>query len=139
LWSREVEADILPALRRLDIGFVAYGPLGRGFLSGAVRSRSDLQPGDWRLKNPRFSEEASAGNRRLAELVAEVAVEVEASAAQVALAWLLSRDVPLAAIPGTRKIDRLQENWAAQDIALRTEHLDRLDALIHQGVTGARY
>jgi aryl-alcohol dehydrogenase-like predicted oxidoreductase len=91
------------------------------------------------LKNPRFSEEASAGNRRLAELVAEVAVEVEASAAQVALAWLLSRDVPLAAIPGTRKIDRLQENWAAQDIALRTEHLDRLDALIHQGVTGARY
>jgi aryl-alcohol dehydrogenase-like predicted oxidoreductase len=139
LWSRDVEALILPTVRRLDIGFVAYSPLGRGFLSGAIRSRSDLKPGDWRLENPRFTEEAIAKNSRLAEVVAEVAKELEATPAQVALAWVLSRDVPLAAIPGTRSLDRLAENWASQDITLRPEHLERLDSLIHQGVAGARY
>jgi aryl-alcohol dehydrogenase-like predicted oxidoreductase len=139
LWTRDVEADILPSIRRLDIGFVAYSPLGRGFLSGAIRSRSDLQPGDWRLENPRFSEEAIARNCRLADLVAEIAGELHATAAQVALAWVLSRDVSLAAIPGTRRTERLEENWASQDIALRTEHLDRLGSLIHQGVVGNRY
>jgi len=139
LWSREVEADILPTVRRLDIGFVAYSPLGRGFLSGAIRSRSDLEPGDWRLTNPRFSEEAIAKNSRLAEVVAQIAKELEATPAQVALAWVLSRVVPLAAIPGTRRIERLEENWAAQAITLRAEHLDRLGALVNQGVTGARY
>jgi aryl-alcohol dehydrogenase-like predicted oxidoreductase len=139
LWSRDVEALILPTVRRLDIGFVAYSPLGRGFLSGAIRSRSDLKPGDWRLENPRFTEEAIAKNSRLAEVVAEVAKELEATPAQVALAWVLSRDVPLAAIPGTRSLERLAENWASQDITLRPEHLERLDSLIHQGVAGARY
>lgn len=139
LWTRDVEANILPTLRRLNIGFVAYSPLGRGFLSGAIRSRSDLQPGDWRLENPRFSEEAIAKNSRLAEVVAEVARELAATPAQVALAWLLSRDIPLAAIPGTRKIERLQENWASQDITLRADHLSRLDSLVGQGVAGDRY
>jgi len=139
LWSREVETDILPTLRRLNIGFVAYSPLGRGFLSGAIRSRSDLQPGDWRLKNPRFSEEAIAQNSRLADLVSEVAKKVEATPAQVALAWLLSRDVPLAAIPGTRKLERLEENWASQSITLPADQLARLEALVNQGVSGARY
>jgi aryl-alcohol dehydrogenase-like predicted oxidoreductase len=139
LWSRDVEADILPTLRRLDIGFVAYSPLGRGFLSGAIRSRSDLQPGDWRLQNPRFSEEAIANNSRLAELVARVAQELDATPARVALAWVLSRDVPLAAIPGTRRIERLEENWASQDIILGTDHLNRLESLVNQGVVGDRY
>jgi aryl-alcohol dehydrogenase-like predicted oxidoreductase len=139
LWSRDVEADILPTIRRLDIGFVAYSPLGRGFLSGAIRSRKDLEPGDWRLQNPRFSEEAIAKNSRLAEVVAEVAKELDATPAQVALAWVLSRDVPLAAIPGTRRIERLEENWASQDIVLRPHQLARLDALVNQGVTGGRY
>ena len=139
LWSRDVEAEILPAIRRLDIGFVAYSPLGRGFLSGAIRSRSDLEPGDWRRNNPRFTEEAIARNSRLADLVTQVAQEMDATAAQVALAWVLSRDVPLAAIPGTRRTERLEENWASQDITLRTEHLERLESLIHQGVVGARY
>jgi aryl-alcohol dehydrogenase-like predicted oxidoreductase len=139
LWSREVESEILPTIRRLDIGFVAYSPLGRGFLSGAVRSRSDLEPGDWRLQNPRFSEEAIAKNSRLAELVAEVAKELEATPAQVALAWVLSRDVAIAAIPGTRRIERLEENWASQDIELRADQLNRLDSLLNQGVVGARY
>ena len=139
LWSRDVEADILPTIQKLNIGFVAYSPLGRGFLSGAIRSRSDLDPDDWRLENPRFSEEAIATNVRLADGVAEIADEIGATAAQVALAWLLSRDVPLAAIPGTRRIERLEENWASQDITLRAEQLDRLEALINQGVVGDRY
>jgi aryl-alcohol dehydrogenase-like predicted oxidoreductase len=91
------------------------------------------------LENPRFTEEAIARNGRLADYVAEVAKEMEATAAQVALAWLLSRDLPLAAIPGTRKIERLEENWASQDIGLRTEHLDRLESLLDQGVAGDRY
>ncbi|HEY2898995.1 MAG TPA: aldo/keto reductase [Polyangia bacterium] len=139
LWSREVESQILPTIRRLGIGFVAYSPLGRGFLSGAIRSRADLQPGDWRLNNPRFTDEAIAKNSRLAAIVAEVAKEVDGTAAQVALAWVLSRDVSLAAIPGTRSTERLEENWAAQEIVLRTEHLDRLHSLVDQGVAGARY
>ena len=139
LWTRDVEADILPTIRKLNIGFVAYSPLGRGFLSGAFRSRSDLQPGDWRLENPRFSEEAIASNIRLADYVAEVAKEIKATPAQVALAWLLSRDVPLAAIPGTRRIERLEENWASQDVVMRKEHLDRLESMISQGVAGDRY
>lgn len=139
LWTRDVEAGILPAIKRLGVGFVAYAPLGRGFLSGAIRSRSDLQPGDWRLENPRFTEEAIARNVRLADYVAEIAKEIGATAAQVALAWLLSRDVHLAAIPGTRKTGRLEENWASQDISLQREHLDRLEALINHGVVGDRY
>ena len=139
LWSRDVEADILPTLRRLEIGFVAYSPLGRGFLSGTIRSRSDLQPGDWRLENPRFTDEAMTRNRRLADLVAEVAKEIGATPAQVALAWLLSREVPIAAIPGTRNTERLEENWASQNTTLREEHLQRLESLISEGVVGDRY
>lgn len=137
LWSREVEADILPTLQRLGIGFVAYSPLGRGFLSGAIRSRSDLEQGDWRLLNPRFSEAAIAKNSQLADIVAQLATEIRATPARVALAWLLSRGVT--AIPGTRKLDRLEENWSSQDLVLQKEHLDRLEALIQVGVEGKRY
>ncbi len=139
LWSREVDADILPTVRRLDIGFVAYSPLGRGYLSGAVQSRSDLEPGDWRLNNPRFSDEAVAKNSRLADAVAEVAKKLGATRAQVALAWVLSRSASLAAIPGTRKIERLQENWTSQEVTLRPEDLEHLGSLIEHGVSGARY
>ncbi len=139
LWSREVEDEILPTVRRLDIGFVAYSPLGRGFLSGAIRSRADLQPGDWRLDNPRFSDEAIANNIRLARALDEVAKETGASSAQVALAWVLSRDAHLATIPGTRKLERLEENWGAQQIELSPAHAERLGALIEQGVAGNRY
>jgi aryl-alcohol dehydrogenase-like predicted oxidoreductase len=139
LWSRDVETEIIPTIRRLGIGFVAYSPLGRGFLSGAIRSRSDLEPGDWRLENPRFSEEAIARNSRLADVVTEVADEIGATPAQVALAWLLSRDLSLATIPGTRKIQRLEENWASQERTLQPKQLDRLESLIDQGVEGDRY
>jgi aryl-alcohol dehydrogenase-like predicted oxidoreductase len=137
LWTRDVEADILPTIRRLNIGFVAYSPLGRGFLSGEIRSRSDLQFGDWRLENPRFSEDAIAANVRLADRVAEVAQEIQTTPVKVALAWLRSRDV--VTIPGTRRIERLEENWSSQEIALRTEHLASLDSLIEEGVLGDRY
>jgi aryl-alcohol dehydrogenase-like predicted oxidoreductase len=137
LWTRDVEADILPTIRRLNIGFVAYSPLGRGFLSGEIRSRSDLQPGDWRLENPRFSEEAIAANVRLADRVAEIAKEIQTTPVKVALAWLRYRDV--VAIPGTRRIERLEENWGSQDITLQPEHLALLDSLIEAGVVGDRY
>lgn len=139
LWSRDVEADILPTIRWLNIGFVAYAPLGRGFLSGMIRSRGDLKPGDWRLENPRFTDEAIAMNSRLADYIAEIAKEIKATPAQVALAWLLSRDLPLAVIPGTRSTDRLEENWASQNISLSSEHLERLESLINLGVAGDRY
>ena len=139
LWSREVEDEILPTIRRLGIGFVAYSPLGRGFLSGAIRSRSDLKPGDWRLENPRFSEEAIAKNIRLADVVAEIAGGLAVTPAQVALAWLLSRDVPLATIPGTRSKKRLEENWASQEVTLKSEQLARLGSLLDEGVVGGRY
>lgn len=139
LWTREVEDSILPAVRRHNMGFVAYSPLGRGFLSGAIRSRRDLEPGDWRLENPRFTEEAIAKNIELADYVSEIAKDMGATPAQVALAWLLSRDVNLATIPGTRKIERLEENWASQELALSKEHLNQLDDLINQEVEGDRY
>jgi aryl-alcohol dehydrogenase-like predicted oxidoreductase len=139
LWSREVEADILPTVKRLNVGFVAYSPLGRGFLSGAIRSRADLEPGDWRLETPRFSEAAIAANIRIADYVAEIAKELGVTASQVALAWLLSRDLSLATIPGTRRTERLEENWAAQNVTLPENHLTRLAALIAEGVVGDRY
>jgi aryl-alcohol dehydrogenase-like predicted oxidoreductase len=139
LWTRDVEAEILPTVRRLGIGFVAYSPLGRGFLSGAVRSRADLAPDDWRLKNPRFTDEAIAANSRLAHLVGDIAKELQATAAQVALAWVLSRDASIAAIPGTRKIERLEENWKSQGVALRAEHVERLESMVALGVAGKRY
>jgi aryl-alcohol dehydrogenase-like predicted oxidoreductase len=139
LWTRDVEAEILPTVRRLDIGFVAYSPLGRGFLSGAIRSRADLAPDDWRLQNPRFTDEAIATNSRLADSVGEIAKELDATAAQVALAWVLSRSASIAAIPGTRKSERLEENWASQGLALRAEHVQRLESMVALGVVGNRY
>ena len=139
LWTREVELEILPAVKRLSVSFVAYSPLGRGFLSGAIRSRSDLEPGDWRLENPRFTEEAIAKNIELVDQVHKIAKDMGVTPAQVALAWLLSRDVNLATIPGTRKIDRLEENWASQEVSISKEHLDQLDDLINQEIEGDRY
>lgn len=137
LWTRDVENEILPTVRELGIGFVAYSPLGRGFLTGAIRSRSDLKSDDWRLENPRFSEQAIAKNNQLADKVAEIAAEVNATPAQVALSWLRYQNV--ATIPGTRKIQRLQENWSSQDINLSKEQIEKLESLIDDGVVGERY
>ena len=139
LWTRDVEAEILPTVQRLGIGFVAYSPLGRGFLTGAIRSRSDLQADDWRLENPRFSEEAIAQNLRLADAVAALAAELGATPAQVALAWVLARSEQMACIPGTRRESRLEENWAAQELTIQPAQMQRLEALVEQGVQGNRY
>ena len=139
LWTRDVEAEILPTVQRLGIGFVAYSPLGRGFLTGAIRSRSDLQADDWRLENSRFSEEAIAQNLRLADAVAALAAELGATPAQVALAWVLARSEQMACIPGTRRESRLEENWAAQELMIQPAQMQRLEALVEQGVQGNRY
>lgn len=139
LWSRDVEADIIPTIEALGIGFVAYSPLGRGFLSGLIRSRSDLEAGDWRLTNPRFTDEAIRHNARLADGVAAIAKDMASTPAQVALAWLLARDVPLAAIPGTRQTARLEENWQSQEVTISDKQLEILDSLVQQGVEGSRY
>jgi len=139
LWSRDVEAETIPTVKALYIGFVAYSPLGRGFLSGAIRSRNDLKTGDWRLTNPRFTDEALQRNARLADGVKAIANDLAATPAQVSLAWLLARDIPLAAIPGTGQVTRLEENWRSQDLALSNRHLEMLDTLIQMGVEGNRY
>jgi aryl-alcohol dehydrogenase-like predicted oxidoreductase len=140
LWSREVEDEILPTVRRLGIGFVAYSPLGRGFLTGAITSRSDLQEGDWRLTNPRFSDEALARN---AELVAEIATIASArgvTPAQLALAWILARGDDIATIPGTRREKYLRDNWNSQQIELADDEIELLDRLSGEfDVVGERY
>jgi len=139
LWSRDVEQQVLPALRRLGIGFVAYSPLGRGFLTGQIRNRSDLQDNDWRLQNPRFSDEAMAANKALVDEIGKLAAAKKITPAQLALAWVLSRGDDIAAIPGTRRIERLEQNVAASAIDLTESETTRLSTLIELGVVGSRY
>ncbi len=137
LWSRDVAA-VLPTLRRLGIGLVAYSPLGRGFLTGTIRSADDPPAGDWRHTNPRFSTDALAANSRIADAVRDVAVSIGATPAQVALAWVGSRGKDIVAIPGTRRRDRLAENVAALDVTLTPADLEALEPL-GDAVTGNRY
>jgi aryl-alcohol dehydrogenase-like predicted oxidoreductase len=139
LWSRDIEAEVLPALKRMGIGFVAYSPLGRGFLTGKIRSRADLQPDDWRLENPRFTDEAFAANLKLVEEIEAIAEAKGITPAQLALAWLLAQGENIAAIPGTRKIERLEQNVAAGDVELSAEEAERLSKLADGGVFGERY
>jgi aryl-alcohol dehydrogenase-like predicted oxidoreductase len=140
LWSRDVEESILPKARELGIGFVAYSPLGRGFLTGAIKQRDDLEQGDWRLSNPRFSEEAIANNQKLVEKVKEIATEKEVTPSQVALAWVLARGDDVATIPGTRRSKYLNLNWATQDIILSKKEKAELDAFSQNfTVVGERY
>ncbi|WP_445399336.1 aldo/keto reductase [Streptomyces sp. LE64] len=137
LWTRDPEAEVLPLTRELGIGFVPYSPLGRGFLTGAIRSRDQLDDGDFRKDNPRFSEENLAQNLRIADEVAAVARDLGATPAQTALAWLLSRGDAIAPIPGTKRTARLEENAAADGIRLDASQLARLDAL--SAPAGDRY
>ncbi|MDT3330287.1 aldo/keto reductase [Microbacterium sp. KSW-18] len=126
LWTRDPEAELLPALRELGIGFVPYSPLGRGFLTGAIRSADQLDDDDFRRSNPRFEDEALAANLRIVDVIEGVAAEVEATPAQVALAWLLAQGEDIVPIPGTRKLERLEENIAAADLTLSDDQLRRL-------------
>jgi aryl-alcohol dehydrogenase-like predicted oxidoreductase len=128
LWTREQD-EILPLLRELGIGLVPYSPLGRGFLTGQVRSVDDLDDSDFRKTNPRFTGENFRRNLRLADEVQAVADEAGATAAQVALAWVLSKGPDIAPIPGTKRVSRLEENVGADAVELTAEQLRRLDEL----------
>ncbi|MCP4071149.1 MAG: aldo/keto reductase [Hyphomicrobiales bacterium] len=139
LWSRDVEEEVLPTLRRLGIGLVAYSPLGRGFLTGKIRNRSDLQKGDWRLENPRFADDAMAANLVLVDEIEKLAKSKKVMPAQLALAWLLTQGENIAAIPGTRRIERLEQNMAAADIPLSEDEVSHLSTLTNRGVAGSRY
>ncbi|GID29931.1 aldo/keto reductase [Paractinoplanes brasiliensis] len=130
LWTRGPEADIRPTLRELGIGLVAYSPLGHGFLTGGIRTLDGLDAGDWRRTNPRFTGDNLTRNLRIVDAVSEVAADAGATPAQVALAWLLNRGDGIAAIPGTRRIDRLEENTAADGLRLTDGQIARLDRLV---------
>lgn len=129
LWSRDPEREILPLVRELGIGFVPYSPLGRGFLTGTIRSVDQLDESDFRRNNPRFAGENLQTNIKIVEQVDEVAQQLGATPAQVALAWLLAQGTDLAPIPGTKQIRYLEENVAADALMLSEEHLARLDAV----------
>jgi len=139
LWSREPEDELLALCDELGIAFVAYSPLGRGFLAGAIRSRDDLGPNDWRRQNPRLSPENFDANLVIADTVRALAADKGCTPAQLALAWLLARDNVIP-IPGTRRIERLEENVAATDIVLTYEERERIESAIPQGAAaGTRY
>jgi aryl-alcohol dehydrogenase-like predicted oxidoreductase len=129
LWTRDPEDALLPTLRELGIGLVPYSPLGHGFLTGGIRTLDGLAPGDWRRTNPRFSAENLPRNLAIVDAVQEVALESDATPAQVALAWLLARGEGIAPIPGTTRISRLEENVAADALELTLPQLSRLDDL----------
>jgi aryl-alcohol dehydrogenase-like predicted oxidoreductase len=139
LWTRELEDDVADTCRRHGVGIVAYSPLGRGFLTGAITSRDSFEPGDSRISNPRFNEENFAHNLDLVRAVRAVAEERGCTAGQLALAWVLARGSDVSAIPGTRRRDHLDENVGALHVELSAEDLALLDSIVPRGlVTGAR-
>jgi aryl-alcohol dehydrogenase-like predicted oxidoreductase len=137
LWTRDPEAEILPLVRELGIGFVAYSPLGRGFLTGQIRSLEQFGRDDFRASNPRFANGNLEQNLRIVDVVDSLAHEVGATPAQVALAWLLAQGGDIVPIPGTKHVARLEENAAAVKITLSSEQLARLNAI--QPPVGDRY
>jgi aryl-alcohol dehydrogenase-like predicted oxidoreductase len=140
LWTRNVEHDrTLQTCRELGIAFVAYSPLGRGFLTGAIPSREALDENDWRRQNPRFSAEALAENARFVELIRDIAERKGATAAQLALAWVLAQGEDIFVIPGTRRIERLQENLGAWAVQLTHEELVEIRSRLPKETVGARY
>lgn len=140
LWTRDVAQEVLPVCRELGIGFVAYSPLGRGFLTGAIQKVEDLAPDDWRRNNPRFQSENFDVNRRLVEAVTEIARERGCTPAQLAVAWLLHQGDDIVPIPGTRRIERLDENAAATRLRLSEGELQGIAQVLEQHrVAGLRY
>jgi aryl-alcohol dehydrogenase-like predicted oxidoreductase len=129
LWSRDPEAEILPVVRELGIGFVPYSPLGRGFLTGTIRSLDQLEETDFRRTSPRFEGDNLEANIRIVEQVDAVAREIGAKPGQVALAWLLAQGDDIAPIPGTKRVSYLEENVAAEALKLSAEQLAKLDAV----------
>ena len=140
LWSRNVETDgTLEACRALGIAFVAYSPLGRGFLTGAIPNREALDATDWRRQNPRFSDEALSENARFVELLQDVATRKGATAAQIALAWVLAQGEDIFVIPGTRHLDRLKENLGAWGVEFTPAELSEIRGRLPSETVGARY
>jgi aryl-alcohol dehydrogenase-like predicted oxidoreductase len=139
LWSREPEQEVFEVCKELGITFVAYSPLGRGFLTGAIKSRADFEAGDFRLNNPRFTDEAIATNLKFVEVVDQLAKEKGVTKAQIALAWVLSKNDEITAIPGTRKIERLEENLGAFNVVLTHANVELIEASIPKVTMGSRY
>jgi aryl-alcohol dehydrogenase-like predicted oxidoreductase len=140
LWSRDPEDEILPTVRQLGIGFVAYSPLGRGFLSGRFRSPDDLPEGDFRRSSPRFQGENFDRNLALVERVEELAGEKDCTPGQLALAWVLAQGDDIAPIPGTTTVQHLEENVAALEVELTVGDLADLEAVFPKGAAaGERY
>jgi aryl-alcohol dehydrogenase-like predicted oxidoreductase len=140
LWSRDVEGEILPAVRALGIGFVAYSPLGRGFLTGRFRRREDLPEGDYRRSSPRFQGENFDKNLRLADRLREMAREKGVEPSQLALAWVLAQGKDVVPIPGTKRCRYLEENVRAAELVLSPEDLAQLEAIAPKGAAeGDRY
>lgn len=139
LWSREVEAEILPLLKELGIGFVPFSPLGRGFLTGTF-DPATLKEGDWRARMTRFNGEAGASNLKLVKALEGIAAGKGCSTGQLAIAWVLHQDGDYAPIPGTRRLDRLEENVAAAMVELSAGDLDAIaEAFPADAVIGGRY
>ena len=140
LWTRDPEDEVLPTCRELGIGFVAYSPLGRGFLTGRFRTVDDLPPDDYRRNSPRFEGENFQKNLDLVRRVQEIARRKKITPSQLALAWVLAQGDDVVPIPGTKRVAYLEENVAADDIALTEDDLARIDAAAPAGVTaGDRY
>jgi aryl-alcohol dehydrogenase-like predicted oxidoreductase len=140
LWSRDIEEEVLGAIRELGIGLVAYSPLGRGFLTGAIRSPEDLAEDDFRRRNPRFQGENFKRNLELVEKVRELAAEHDCTPAQLALAWVLHQGEDIVPIPGTKRRRYLEENVAALEVRLSAEDLERIEEVAPRGVAaGERY
>jgi len=139
LWSRDIEAEVLPTLRELGIGLVAYSPIGRGFLAGRFTNpEQELDEGDFRRSNPRFTGENLERNQLLAAKIRELAEEKGVTSGQLALAWVLAQGDDIVPIPGTKRVSYLEENWAALDVELTGSDLERIDAELPQ-VAGERY
>jgi aryl-alcohol dehydrogenase-like predicted oxidoreductase len=140
LWTRDPEAEVLPTLAELGIGFVPFSPLGKGFLTGTVGTTTELAPGDIRATIPRFAAENRAANQALVDHVTRLARAKGATPAQVALAWLLAQQPWIVPIPGTRRIERVEENAAATSVPLSADEVADLDAVAARlGVHGERY
>jgi aryl-alcohol dehydrogenase-like predicted oxidoreductase len=139
LWARDVEAEVLPTCAELGIGFVPWSPLGQGFLTGTVSADQSFEATDIRSRFPRFTPEAMAANQPLVDLLHRIAAQKQATAAQIALAWLLARQPFVVPIPGTRKLHRLEENMGAADIVLTADDLRAINVeLAKINVQGAR-
>ena len=140
LWHRTLEHEVLPTLEELGIGLVPFGPLGKGYLTGAIDERTQFPAGDFRNTIPRFSAEARKANRPLAEVLAALAARLHISPAQLALGWLLARKPWIVPIPGTRKLEQLTDNAAAADVELSAADLAAIEeAAGNIAVSGARY